>query len=68
MTGAKNKKKREKKQKIKDQLQSNDLFIDTMTVYAENFKSIYKKATRISELKKIIGYKVNVQNSIVFMY
>lgn len=67
MTGAKNK-KREKKQKIKDQLQSNDLFIDTMTVYAENFKSIYKKATRISELKKIIGYKVNVQNSIVFMY
>lgn len=37
-----------------------------MTVYVENFKRIYKKITRISELKKIIGYKINVQNSIVF--
>lgn len=36
-----------------------------MTVYAENFKRIYKEATRISELK-IIGYKINVQNTIVF--
>lgn len=34
------------------------LFLDKMTVYSENSKSMYKSTTRINEFSKITKYKV----------
>ena len=42
-----------------------------MTVYVENFKdatTMKKLLKLISNYSKVVGYKVNVQKSIIFLY
>ena len=45
------------------------LFADDMTLYIENRKDAIRKLLElISEFGKVVGYKINTQKSIVFLY
>jgi len=45
------------------------LFADDMILYTENLKdSIRKLLELISEFSKVIGYKINTQKSLAFLY
>lgn len=44
------------------------MFADYMIIYVENLSESTKKATRISECSKVIGYKINRQKSTLFLY
>ena len=45
------------------------LFADDVTLYVENPKnSIRKLLELISEFSKVIGYKINTQKSLAFLY
>ena len=48
---------------------SKTLFADDMILYIENPKdSIRKLLELISEFSKVIGYKINTQKSLAFLY
>ena len=45
------------------------LFADDMMLYIENPKDFTKKLLElINEFSKVAGYKINIQNSAVFLY
>ena len=44
------------------------LFADNMTLYIENPDSLPKKQLRKNEFSKAAGYKINIQNSVAFLY
>ena len=45
------------------------LFADDMILYIENPKdSLWKLLELISEFSKVIGYKINTQKSLAFLY
>ena len=45
------------------------LFADDMTLYIENLKDVTRKLLElINELSKIVGYKINAQKSLAFLY
>ena len=47
----------------------NSLFADDMTLYIENPKETIKKLLElISEFSKAVGYKVNTEKSLAFLY
>lgn len=39
-----------------------------MIVYIENPKESINKLEKLTELSKVVGYKVNTQKSIIFLY
>ena len=45
------------------------VFTDDMILYLENLKDSTKKLLElIHEFSKVLGYKINVQKSVVFLY
>lgn len=44
------------------------LFIDNMIVYVENLTGSTIKLLIISKFSKATGYKINIQNSTIFLY
>ena len=45
------------------------LFVDNMILYAENPKDSTKKLRElINEFTKVVGYKINTQSSVAFLY
>ena len=45
------------------------LFVDDMILYVENPKDATKKLLDvINEFSKVAGYKINIQESVVFLY
>ena len=44
------------------------LFADDMIPYTENPKRYKKLLELISELSKVVGYKINTQKSLAFLY
>lgn len=51
------------KKELKISLLTND-----MIQYIENFKKITKEATIVNKLRKLARYKINTQNSVVFLH
>lgn len=51
------------KKELKISLLTND-----MIPYIENFKKITKEATIVNKLRKLARYKINIQNSVVFLH
>lgn len=51
------------KKELKISLLKND-----MIPYIENFKKITKEATIVNKLRKLARYKINTQNSVVFLH
>lgn len=39
-----------------------------MIIYVKILENIQKKPTRTKEFSKVLGYKINVKKSIVFLY
>ena len=46
----------------------HSLFVDDMILYIENHKHVTKKLELIQEFSKVIGYKINTQKSLAFIY
>ena len=45
------------------------LYADDMILHIENFKnSTEKLLEEINEFRKIVGYKINIKKSVVFLY
>ena len=45
------------------------LYADDMILHIENFKnSTQKLLEQINEFRKIVGYKINIKKSVVFLY
>ena len=44
------------------------LFEDDMILYIENPKDTVRKLELISEFSKVVGYKINTQKSLAFLY
>ena len=44
------------------------LFADNMILYIENTKDSTKLRELINEFSKVVGYKINIQKSVAFLY
>lgn len=47
---------------------SKTLIPDNTIIYVENLMESYEKSAKRSEFMKVTGYKINIQNSAVFLY